>query len=83
MQSRDFMTTVMKSWRCTVQKNFLHHPVNGTFYELLLLFWNFHFFLRNIFCWKHMQSFAYSSLIINFKGILVKLKNIAHAISVE
>jgi len=70
------MTTVMKSWRCTVQKNFLHHPVHSRFY--IFIFIEKYFLLMD-----RMQIFAFSLLIIEFIEILVKLKNIAHAISVE
>jgi|APFre7841882654_1041346.scaffolds.fasta_scaffold66405_2 hypothetical protein len=58
----------------------------GTFCELQLLISKFTFFYEEYFWWTAedcMKILAYHLLIIEFIEILVKLKNIAHEISVE
>ena len=57
---------------------FMAYFMTCSYYFEILIFTEKYFLLM-----ERVQIFAYNSLIIKFKGILVKLKNIAHEISVE
>ena len=62
----------------------LYQPVPSTFlWTVDITFVIFIFTEKYLLLMERVQIFTISSLIIEFREILVKLKNIAHAISVE